>query len=273
MFYKIIKILIAGFFAILLSTAAALAESSIADVSQTMNKAGFTEEQALQVESSLKFARQNNLPADVIVDKLQEGIAKNIAPERIVRAIERIASRYSHAHLLAGNLVEDKQKAAPLGNIMASGMAAGLTTQDAEKITADFKEKYPHKTKNYSLVKEMMLTVRDLVRRGVTSATAVDVVEVALQKGLNVNEMRAIRESFNQPGAKNSIKSFAKEGMSANSQSPATAKGGVSGMGSAAGLGGGAGHSSGGSEAGGGIGGNSGMGGDSGGGGPGSEHF
>ena len=98
MFNKTMKILIVWFFAMTLSTTVVLAESSIADVSRTMDKAGFTEEQAQQVESRLNFARQNNLPADIIADKLQEGIAKNIAPERIVQAIERIASRYSHAH-------------------------------------------------------------------------------------------------------------------------------------------------------------------------------
>ena len=220
MFYKITRILTALFFAILFSTTMVMAEASSAGVTRAMDKAGFTEKQVAQVESRLDFARQKGLPEDVMVDKLQEGIAKKIAPNRIVQAIERISSRYSHAHQLAGNLVKDDRKVAQLGNIVASGMAAGLTVGAAEKIMNEVKAKQPSGTKNYPMAKEAMLMARDLTRRGITSETTVEVVERALQKGLNVDEMRAIRGAFNKQGTQSSIESFAKGNMSAANRSP-----------------------------------------------------
>jgi len=219
MLYKIIKILIVLSFAILFSTSVVMAEPSRAGVTQAMDKAGFTEKQVAQVESRLDFARQKGLPEDVMVDKLQEGIAKKIAPNRIVQAIERIASRYNHAHQLAGNLVKDEQKAARLGNIVASGMAAGLTVEAAEKIMQDVKAKQSSGTKSYPMAKETMLMARDLSRRGISSETTVDVVERALQEGLNVDEMRAIRGAFNKQGTQSSIESFAKGNMAAVNRS------------------------------------------------------
>ena len=219
MLYKIIKILIVLSFAILFSTSVVMAEPSRAGVTQAMDKAGFTEKQVAQVESRLDFARQKGLPEDVMVDKLQEGIAKKIAPNRIVQAIERIASRYNHAHQLAGNLMKNEQQAARLGNIVASGMAAGLTVEAAEKIMQDVKAKQSPGTKNYPMAKETMLMARDLSRRGISSETTVDVVERALQEGLNVDEMRAIRGAFNKQGTQSSIESFAKGNMAAVNRS------------------------------------------------------
>ena len=222
MFYRITKILTALFFTLLFSTTVVMAEANSAGATQAMDKAGFTEKQTAQVESQLDFARQKGLPEDVMVDKLQEGIAKNIAPDRIVLAIERISSRYNHAHQLAENLVKDEQKVAQLGNIVASGMAAGLTVETAEKIIAAVKAKQPLGTKNYPMAKEAMLMARDLSRRGITSETTMGVVEGALQNGLNVDEMRAIRGAFNQQGTQSSIESFAKGSISAVNRSPQT---------------------------------------------------
>jgi hypothetical protein len=235
MFYKITKTLVALFFAILFSSNVVMAEPSRAGVTQAMDKAGFTEKQVAQVESRLDFARQKGLPEDVMVDKLQEGIAKKIAPNRIVQAIERIASRYNHAHQLAGNLVKDEQKSARLGNIVASGMAAGLTVEAAEKIMQDVKAKQSSGTKSYPMAKETMLMARDLSRRGISSETTVDVVERALQEGLNVDEMRAIRGAFNKQGTQSSIESFAKGNMAAvnrSSHAPGMGNKGGSSMGS-----------------------------------------
>lgn len=263
--YKIVNIFTALFFVILFSTTVVIAAENTAGVEQAMDKAGFTEKQVLEVKSTLNFARQKGLPEGIIADKMQEGIAKQIAPDRIVQAIERIASRYNHAHVLAGNLVKGQQNIAQLGNIVAAGMAAGLTIQDAEKLMAEVKSKQTPGTENYPLAKEAMLMARDLTRRGVASTTTAEVVEKALQKGLNVNEMRAMRGAFNKQGTQSSIEAFAKGNRSAANRSP-EAQGMATGhgtSGSEGAMGGTGGDSSGaGGEAG--SGGNGGSGGESG---------
>ena len=260
--YKTINIFTALFFVILFSTTVGMAAESTAGIKQAMDKAGFTEKQVLEVESTLSFAQNKGLPEGIIADKLQEGIAKQIAPDRIVQAIERIASRYNHAHALAGNLVQEQQKVAQLGNIVAAGMAAGLTTQDAEKLMAEIKSKQTPGTENYPLAKEAMLTARDLSRRGIASTTTVEVVEKALQKGLNVNEMRAMRGAFNKQGTQSSIEAFAKGNRSAANRS-SQAHGMATGHGTSGSEGGTGGDSSG-AGGGAGSGGNGGSGGESG---------
>jgi len=162
MIYKTIKISISLFIIILLSAPAVMANENFARANRAMNKAGFTENQRSQVEETLNSAQKHGLPEDVISDKLQEGIAKNVAPEKIVHAVKQISARYNHAHSLAKGLVNNKQEIAQLGNIVAAGMAAGLTTKDAEKIMAGIKAKHPQPAECYSLAKETMMMARDL---------------------------------------------------------------------------------------------------------------
>lgn len=245
MFYKLTEILIILFFTILFSSTIAIAGESTADLNLAMDKAGFTEEQVLQVENRLNFARQNGLPEDVIADKLQEGMAKQISPGRIVQAIEQITARYHHAHVLAGNMVKGQKNMTQLGNIVAAGMTAGLTIQDAEKITADFKEKQSRGTDNYPLAKETVLMARDLSRRGVASATTVEIVEKALQNSSNADEMRTMRETLNNQGRQSSIESFAKKGNPSHSSTSGSTGAEGSDSGAGGGMGGGSGSGSG----------------------------
>ncbi|RLB95116.1 MAG: hypothetical protein DRH90_25840, partial [Deltaproteobacteria bacterium] len=242
MIYKTIKISISLFIIILLSAPAVMANENFARANRAMNKAGFTENQRSQVEETLNSAQKHGLPEDVISDKLQEGIAKNVAPEKIVHAVKQISARYNHAHSLAKGLVNNKQEIAQLGNIVAAGMAAGLTTKDAEKIMAGIKAKHPQPAECYSLAKETMMMARDLSRRGIVSGKTAEIAEMALQKSLNAKEMRTVREDFNTQQGRHSIESVAgrhglTSGMASNASDHAAGMGSDVGSGMGGGIG------------------------------------
>ena len=207
---KIIKVPALFSLVILLFTTMALAAEATSVVTQAMYKAGFTELQVEKVESTITSAQKVGIPNDVMVGKLMEGIAKQVAPEKITQAIERIASRYNYAYSLAKQLVKEEKKTAQLGKVITSGITAGLTLQHAETLIADLKSEQKPGMENYSLAQEAMLMARDLSRRGVTSATTVAVVEQALQKGLGVSEIQTMRSKFNQSGGKISTESLAR---------------------------------------------------------------
>jgi len=208
MIYKTIKIFVSLFIVILLSTPAVMASESYARATRAMNKAGFSATQMEQVEKTLDLARQQGFPEDIITDKLLEGIAKHATPDKIVHAINKTAERYNHAHALAKGLVHNKQEITQLRNIVAAGMAAGLTAQDAEKIMQEIKSKHSQPAERYSLAKEAMMMARDLSRRGLASEKTAEIAQTAVQRGLNAEEMRAVREDFNTQDGRHAIDSF-----------------------------------------------------------------
>jgi len=242
MIYKTIKIFVSLFVIILLSAPAVMAGENYARATRAMDKAGFSETQMEQVENTLELARQQGFPEDVITDKLLEGIAKHATPDRIVHAVNKTAERYNHAHSLAKELVKNKQEIAQLGNIVASGMAAGLTAKDAEKIMSEIKAKHPQPAECYSLAKETMMMARDLSRRGIASEKTAAIAETALQKGLNAKEMRAVREDFNTQSGHHAIDSFAgghatATGMASHATDHASGMGSDVGSGIGSGMG------------------------------------
>ncbi len=184
-------------------------------VSKAMETAGFTEQQRTQVENRLELAQKNGVPETVMIDKLEEGIAKQVAPDRIIQALDRIASRYSHARQLAGTLTQDTKKRARLSHIVAAGMAAGLPFETVEKIASQVKGQQAKGSLDYQLTKEVMMMARDLSRRGIKPETTLEVVERSLQKGLSASEMRTLRSAFNRQGTRDSIESFARGKQSA----------------------------------------------------------
>ncbi|WP_456386506.1 HepT-like ribonuclease domain-containing protein [Desulfolithobacter sp.] len=49
-------------------------------------------------------AQQQGLPTGAVVGKVYEGIAKQVDPDRIVQALERVRSRYQYSYQLASTL-------------------------------------------------------------------------------------------------------------------------------------------------------------------------
>ena len=177
-----------------------------------MTEAGFSQLQVSQVQSMIETAPQKGLQPEALTSKVYEGIAKRVGPDRIVQALERVTSRFEYGHKLAGELVQGKTQVRELGKTVASGVAAGLTHQDVEKITASLLSKSATVNQNdfYALTEETMRTARDLSRQGVSSATTAKVVGYAVKSGFDAKEMQTMRGSFNKQGVHGNVESLAK---------------------------------------------------------------
>ncbi len=197
---------------ILFFSSVAFAADTDSTLTQDMNTAGFNAEQVLQVQSMIKTAQQQGLPADAVSSKVYEGIAKHVDPDRIVQALERVTSRYEYGYALARKLTKREKQAVKLGNTVTAGIAAGLTRQDAEKLvnSLQLRSRQMNHNEFYLLAEETMLTARDLSRQGVSSATTAEVVGKAVQKGFAANEMHTMRSTFSRQGAHENRESLAR---------------------------------------------------------------
>ncbi|MEA2114921.1 MAG: hypothetical protein U9P36_06010 [Thermodesulfobacteriota bacterium] len=197
---------------ILFFSSVAFAADTDAILNRTMDMAGFSTEQVLRVQSMIKTAQQQGLPAEAVSSKVYEGIAKHVDPDRIVQALERVTSRYKYGYTLARKLTKREKQAVKLGNTMTAGIAAGLTRQDAEKLVNSLQTRSRQMNRNelYLLAEETMRTARDLSRQGVSSATTAEVVGKAVHKGFAANEMRTMRSTFSRQGAHKNRESLAR---------------------------------------------------------------
>ena len=75
---------------------------------QAMNRAHFTEEQMVRAAGELRSASEQEITAGAVREKINEGIAKGIPPEKILQAAARVRNRFEFAMNLAGQL--DKKK-------------------------------------------------------------------------------------------------------------------------------------------------------------------
>ena len=196
----------------LFTFSAALAEDTPAQINRVMTEAGFTEQQIVQVRSMISAAERKGLPAEAVTDKIHEGIAKRVDPERIVQAAERVTSRYEYGYALAEKLATDKQQVAQIGKAMADGLAAGLTKKDAERIIEQLQagKEEMDRSQLQSLAQEAVRTARDLSRRGVSSKTTAETVTTAVQKGFSATEMHTMRTSFARQASHGNVESIAK---------------------------------------------------------------
>ena len=198
---------------ILFFSSVAFAADTDSTLNRTMDTAGFSAEQVLRVQSMIKTAQQQGLPADAVSSKVYEGIAKHVDPDRIVQALERVTSRYEYGYTLAWRLTKREKQAVELGNTMTAGIAAGLTRQDAEKLvnSLQFRSRQMNQNELCLLAKETMLTARDMSRQGVSSATTAEVVGKAVQKGFAASEMRTMRSTFSRQEAHRNRESLARD--------------------------------------------------------------
>jgi len=100
-----------------------------------MDRFGVTKtEQTLLVETVREFERQE-VPPSVLVPRVEEGIAKNVAIERIISVIEREGSAYIRARTIIERTVSKQDAEALTTNISLWTRTATLLLQGVEEQT------------------------------------------------------------------------------------------------------------------------------------------
>lgn len=245
---------------------AGVATSEAHDMVQTMLAAQFTTEEMHVIGQQIQSVAGEPQTQRAMIGKVREGIAKQVRPDRIVKATEAVRDRYRVATRMAQGLTGEA--AGELSERIAEGMSSGLQHQDAEKIGGNLLALGPQmkKTQLHALAVAAMTTTRDMVRLGVASDVAGEVVSDALAQGYDAASMQVLRETINAMRMTNDINRLAQRlGQAIKQGVRAGDLGAHAGAGSGSGNGmGGAGGAGGGSGSGGGKGGGAGAGGGSG---------
>ena len=243
-----------------------------------MNANRFKEEQILKAQGIVLEAQRRGLPTKPVINKVFEGMAKQVAPERTLQAMEAVSSRYAFAYDQARSITKNTEQAGQLGNMLAESLAAGLKEQDALQIMSQLQEKSPKMNRDQmdELAAACLAMARDMSRLGVSSDLSSQVISSALSNGLNAASIASMHQSLVAQSQTHSAQTLAQglahgaqQGQSAQGLGGQSGHGGQGGQGGSGGSGGGVGGGGGGGAGGGGAGGGGSGGGGAGGGGSG----
>ncbi|TFG91507.1 MAG: hypothetical protein E4H15_05680, partial [Syntrophobacterales bacterium] len=167
-------------------------------VTQLMLKTRFSQEQVQRAQEMLVQATREGLPAEPIMNKAYEGMAKKVQNETIVQAMETVRSRYSFAYQQAGLLTKEMGQVRALGNLMADTLSAGVEPSDVEILRSRLQERITQKDRvqEHKLATETFRTARDIARLGASSTSVTDVMSQALSHQYSAQEMKTLRNSF-----------------------------------------------------------------------------
>ena len=191
---------------------AGLKDDDAIKMTRSMLENKFTIDNTLEAQQIIMNALYEGLPLEPLKNKIFEGMAKNVKPDRIVRAMEMVLSRYTFAYGQAAVLTKEKTQIGRLGNTLSAALAAGLKNQDAAQICSMIQNKAQtmNSTAHNSLAFETLKTARDMARLNVASQAVADVLIQALQKDYRAEEMKSMRASFRSHSRTGSPQNLAK---------------------------------------------------------------
>ncbi|MDW7772411.1 MAG: hypothetical protein SCH71_05915, partial [Desulfobulbaceae bacterium] len=165
---------------------------------QAMQQYRFTNSEMLRVQNMIQEAQEKGVPADPMIAKVYEGMAKKVSEQNIVQAVERVRNRYENAFHRAEALTDDQGQIRTLGTVIAEAQTAGLRNEDCDRIVDQLQDRTRTMDKDqaYELSESSLLAVRNMTRYGVTSEAASDVMADALQQKFQAREMRQLQETF-----------------------------------------------------------------------------
>jgi hypothetical protein len=143
-------------------------------------------------------AHNSGMPVEPLMNKAYEGMAKGVQPPLVLRAMERVQSRYTLAYRHAAQLSVNIAQKASLGNALSGAMAAGFSDADADRIKQMLRQRAQAMSSDeaYNLALECFYTARDVSRLGVSSPAVAQMLDGALEKGFRHQEMQAMRHAF-----------------------------------------------------------------------------
>ena len=177
---------------------AGLKDDDVIKMTRSMLENKFTIDNTLKAQQVIMKAHTEGLPLEPLKNKIFEGITKNVKPDRIVRAMEMVRSRYTFAYDQVAVFTKEKKQIGRLGTTLSAALAAGLENPDAVQICSKIQNraKAMNSTAHDSLAFETLKTARDMARLSVASQAVADVLIQALQKDYRAEEMRSMRASF-----------------------------------------------------------------------------
>lgn len=215
---------------------AGVKEGDAVEMIGTMERARIREQNIVQAQQIIQKALQQGLPAEGIMEKVHEGVAKQVPGELIVKAMEQVRSRYAYSYAKAEKFSTSAKQKEQLGQAIADGLTAGLVKGDVDRVLAQVEEKTADmdESQKAELALQVMEKARDMVRQGVASETAAG----EMHQMMNRNTVRQAASSKDGAFSGNSDNGGQGSGSGNSSGSGGSGSGGGAG-GSGNGSGGG----------------------------------
>jgi hypothetical protein len=177
---------------------AGVASTDALKMTKAMEQNRFQAENIVRSQEIVMSALKDGLPAGPVMSKAYEGLAKGVREQDVVNAMERTRARYSLAYQTARKVADSTQQVEQTGNTIAEGMAAGLKTQDCDRIADKLQQRDRDRKRDRTnvLAKESFMTVREMVRYRVPSDVAAGTVCAALEQAYQARDMERLRTSF-----------------------------------------------------------------------------
>jgi hypothetical protein len=106
------------------------------DMLTTMHRYGFAPEHVGRVQQETIRCAKAGLPAEPMMNKAMEGMAKQASEQQILAAMTAVHSRYAQANRLAKTISEEKETVDAVMQAIADSLAAGMQTRDMEAVAA-----------------------------------------------------------------------------------------------------------------------------------------
>jgi hypothetical protein len=175
-----------------------LDDDQAVDLINAMLQHRFEVPQILHAQQIIIKSHRVGLPTNPLASKAYEGMSKQVAPDRIVAAMEQVHSRYAFAYEQVGKITRQGIQTSALGDLLASSLAAGIGREDAKTMIAllGTRSQSLNHTQSDQLALASLRAVVDIARLGVSSQAATALVVHALEKGMNANDINTIHASF-----------------------------------------------------------------------------
>lgn len=174
------------------------AAQSQAQLADTMRLNRFSETDMARIHSVLEDMEGSTLPAEPVINKVYEGIAKGVEPEVIVQAAERVRDRYRIAERQAGEFTSDTAQRTRLREMIASTYAAGMTEPECSRIVSRLQT--ATRTMDNQTAQELalqtMATARAMLRRGAGPENTSRALDRALAQSYQAGDMVQMRHRF-----------------------------------------------------------------------------
>jgi hypothetical protein len=184
----------------------------------------------------------NGLPPEPVLNKAFEGTAKNVHPDLITAAMQKVMDRYQYAYQHVRKTLDVSQnRVQSLGNLAAESMAAGLRTESLNEIFAALHQRSETMRDDSAqrLFDATLLSARDMSRLGISNQLVTDTICEALKTGMDGEAMLQLRNRFmNRAGNDGSFKGGRSAGSGLGPSGSGSGSGGSSGGGGGGGGGG-----------------------------------
>ena len=181
-------------------------------ITQAMVQARIQQREIVKIQLMIKAAQETDQDPEPLINKAYEGLAKRVQGQNIVQAMERVRNRYEHAERISTALEPQVRERVRLRETIATGLAAGLQQEDAIRIAEQLrtreKNRDPETQQQMNL--ECYLTARDLVRHGVASQTAADLVTTSISHNYSSSDMVTMRNLFHEQSKNQEANALAK---------------------------------------------------------------